>query len=98
VNTLQSKTNGTAAQGVANGLAVGPVNSYSLTSAAFTALLQSGNAPLGVLTNAVPFASYVALNPNDYPIGKYAGLSISYTPARGFQSIVFNINVSNFIP
>ena len=53
---------------------------------------------MGVLVNAVPFASFVALNPSDYPIGLYSGLSISYTPARGFQNIVFNVNVSNFIP
>lgn len=98
INSLETKMNGTAAQGVSYGLAVGPVTSYQLTAAQFAALLGSGSAPLGVLVNAVPFVSYVALNPNDYPIGKYTGISISYTPARGFQSITFNIAVSNFIP
>jgi hypothetical protein len=98
VNVLQIVSQSIANQAVSNGLAVGPVTGYGLTSAAFTALLQSGNAPLGVLVNAVPFASFVALNPSDYPIGLYSGLSISYTPARGFQNIVFNVNVSNFIP
>ncbi len=98
VNRLQIKTQGIATQGVSNGLAVGPVTAYALTSEEFTALLESGNAPLGVLVNAVPFVSYVDLNPSDYPIGLYSGLAISYTPARGFANIVFNINVSNFIP
>jgi hypothetical protein len=98
VNRLEIVTQSTATRGVANGLAVGPVTAYALTSEAFTALLESGNAPVGVLVNAVPFISYVGLNPADYPVGLYSGLSISYTPARGFQNIVFNVNVSNFIP
>jgi hypothetical protein len=49
-----------------------------------------------VTVNAVPFVIYVADNPSDYPIGKYAGLSVSYTPARGFIQIIFNVNVSGF--
>ena len=98
INSLETKLVGTAGTGVSYGLAVGPVTSFQLSAAAFTALIESGNAPLGVLVNAVPFVSYVALNPNDYPIGKYAGLSMSLTPARGFQNIVFNLQVSNFIP
>ncbi len=98
INRLQIVAQGVAQQAVANGLAVGPVTGYGLTSEQFTALLESGNAPLGVLVDAVPFVSYVDLNPSDYPIGLYSGLSISYTPARGFQNIIFNVNVSNFIP
>ena len=49
-----------------------------------------------VTVNAVPFTTYVADNPSDYAIGKYAGLSVSYTPARGFIQIIFNVNVSSF--
>jgi len=49
-----------------------------------------------VTVNAVPFTTYVADNPSDYAIGKYAGLSVTYTPARGFIQIVFNVNVSSF--
>lgn len=44
--------------------------------------------------NAVPFKQYVKTNPNDYGIGRYAGLSASYTPMRGFVEIIFNINVT----
>lgn len=98
INALQIVSQRVAQRCVADGLALGPVTGYSLTAAAFTALLQSGRAPLGVLVNAVPFASFVGLNPSDYPIGLYTGLSISYTPARGFQNIIFNVNVSNFVP
>ena len=49
-----------------------------------------------VTVGAVPFVVYVKNNPSDYPIGKYAGLSVTYTPARGFISIIFNVNVSGF--
>lgn len=46
---------------------------------------------------AVPFITYVTDNPSDYAIGKYAGLSLTYTPARGFTQIVFNVNVADFV-
>lgn len=45
---------------------------------------------------AVSFVDYVADNPSDYAIGKYAGLSLTYTPARGFIEIIFNVNVTDF--
>lgn len=45
--------------------------------------------------SAVPFVTYVAEEPGDYAIGKYAGLALSFTPARGFQQIVVNLTVSN---
>lgn len=44
--------------------------------------------------NAVPYKTYIKNNPNDYKIGRYAGLSASYTPMRGFVEIIFNINVT----
>ncbi|HHL2710446.1 TPA: hypothetical protein ACQ39K_001965 [Yersinia enterocolitica] len=44
--------------------------------------------------NAIPFRTYVKDNPNDYGIGRYAGLSATYTPMRGFVEIIFNINVT----
>lgn len=46
---------------------------------------------------AVPFITYVTDNPSDYSIGKYAGLSLTYTPARGFTQIIFNVNVTDFV-
>ena len=46
--------------------------------------------------NAVTFNTYVTNNPGDYALGKYAGLSVTYTPARGFIQIIFNVNVSSF--
>ena len=49
-----------------------------------------------VTVTAVNFVDYVLENESDYRIGKYAGLAVTYTPARGFTQIVFNVNVSDF--
>lgn len=49
-----------------------------------------------VTVTAVNFTTYVTDNPSDYSIGKYAGLAVTYTPARGFTQIIFNVNVSSF--
>ena len=48
------------------------------------------------IVTAVPFATYVADNPNDYPQGIYNGLAVTYTPNRGFTSITFYVTVSDF--
>jgi hypothetical protein len=49
------------------------------------------------VVEAVDFITYTQDNPNDYPIGLYSGLSAEYTPARGFEQIIFNIVVANFV-
>lgn len=49
-----------------------------------------------VTVNAIPFATYVAQNPSDFPAGIYNGLSVTYTPKRGFKSITFFVNVTDF--
>jgi hypothetical protein len=54
-----------------------------------------GLALAGGTVTAIPFATYVAEEPGDYAIGKYAGLALSITPARGFQQIVIGLTVSN---
>lgn len=46
------------------------------------------------VVDAIPFKTYRKDNPNDYSIGRYAGLSAEYTPMRGFLTIIFNINVT----
>jgi len=58
---------------------------------AFGLVLNSPKPTVG----AVPFTTYVAEEPGDYAIGKYAGLSLSFTPARGFTQIVISLVVSN---
>jgi hypothetical protein len=49
-----------------------------------------------VAVTAVDFAPYVKINESDYKIGAYNGLAVVYTPARGFISILFNVNVTDF--
>lgn len=44
---------------------------------------------------AVPFTTYVEQNPSDYAIGQYNGLSLTFVPARGFQSITVYLTASN---
>ncbi|MFW0766694.1 hypothetical protein ACN0IV_12725 [Trabulsiella odontotermitis] len=56
--------------------------------------LVNGQTPV----NAIPFKTYTKNNPNDYGIGRYAGLSATYTPMRGFVAIIFNINVTMQLP
>lgn len=56
--------------------------------------LINGKTPVG----AVPFRQYVKTNPKDYAIGRYAGLSSTYTPARGFAEIIFNLVVTMQLP
>jgi hypothetical protein len=46
------------------------------------------------VVSAVSYADYIAANPNDYSQGRYAGLSCTITPKRGFTSITFNITVT----
>jgi hypothetical protein len=93
INYLQSVAADTAATAVAVNLALGPVFTYKMTDADFTSFLNGGTAPIGVLINAVPFASWIALNPSTYVIGQYGGISMSFTPQRGFNNIVFNVDV-----
>lgn len=45
--------------------------------------------------NAVGFSTYIAQNPSDYSIGRYNGLSLTFVPARGFQSITVYLTASN---
>lgn len=49
-----------------------------------------------VTVDAIPFATYVTDHPSDYSTGTYSGLSVTYTPSRGFTEIIFNLNVSQF--
>lgn len=49
----------------------------------------------GATVTAVPFSTYVAQNPGDYAIGRYAGYAVTIVPKRGFKKIVFTIVASN---
>lgn len=52
--------------------------------------------PKPVVT-AVDFLTYVADNPDDYAAGEYAGLGLTFTPARGFTNITLNMVVTDIV-
>ena len=45
---------------------------------------------------AIPFVTYVATTPSDFKNGVYNGLSLTFTPNRGFASVTFTVNVTDF--
>jgi hypothetical protein len=95
INTLQSVAAGVMAAGVSNGLVLyGPLQ-VGLSVAQLNINYNNGAYTGQSVVNAVPFLTYVTLNPNDFPIGKYAGFTIIFTPNRGFKAIVFNVLVNN---
>lgn len=49
----------------------------------------------GSVVQAIPFKTYIAQNPSDYAAGIYNGLSITFVPARGFDSITIFLTASN---
>lgn len=65
--------------------------------AVMTQAISYGLALSPATVTAIPFAAYVAANPSNYPKGIYTGLAVTYTPARGFISITFNVNVTQFV-
>jgi len=52
--------------------------------------------PKPVVT-AVDFLTYTAENPDDYEAGEYAGLGLTFTPARGFTNITLNMVVTDIV-
>lgn len=57
--------------------------------------VQFGMAQPGGVVTAIPFSTYVAQNPGDYAIGKYAGLALTFVPLRGFEQIILNLVASD---
>jgi hypothetical protein len=93
INTLQNVEVGVMRSAISYGMALGQLKITTLDAETFSANLQAGKYAGQVVVNAEPFASYVAENPNDYPIGKYSGLTSAFTPARGFTDIVYGVDV-----
>lgn len=96
INRLQARSISVMVQAIANGLALGSVKLATSTGTQFANDVGNGVYAGFAVVNAVPFANYNQVNPSDYSIGKYSGLSAVYTPARGFEQIIFNLNVTNF--
>lgn len=96
INSLQQVAVSTMNTGISGGLVLNPTKALTLTAADYAQALNADTYSGFTLINADPFPSYVAENPNDYGNGVYDGFSIDMTPLRGFESITFNITVSDF--
>ncbi len=97
INRLQDVAVATIQTAITDGMATGSVVRVGLDSSTFLSQLDSGAFTGENVVNAIPFITYTTANPNDYPIGKYSGLSAVYIPARGFKQIIFNVNVTDFL-
>lgn len=97
IDRLQRRALKTMRNGVSYGLILGRVIGTALTQQDFNTEYEKGTYAGNAVINAVPFANYTSLNPSDYADGKYNGLSAVMTPRRGFESITFNVNVTNFV-
>lgn len=97
IDRLQRRALKTLRNGISYGLILGRVIGTGLTQQDFNSEYEKGTYAGNAVINAVPFANYTSLNPSDYAAGKYAGLSAVMTPRRGFESITFNVNVTNFV-
>jgi hypothetical protein len=97
INVLQDRAAQVISNAVTYGLATGTVVKTTLPADQFAQNFQAGVYRGKLVINAEPFLVYTAENPNDYGIGRYAGLAMVYTSARGFEQIIVNLTATNFI-
>lgn len=97
IDRLQAVGAGTLSSGISFGLLLGQVVQTELDGPEFSAALDAGQFAGQAVINAVPFVPYYTANPSDYSINTYNGYSITCTPLRGFESITFNINLTDFV-
>ncbi len=97
INRLQDVIVATMNTAVTVGLANGTTARASLSGPAFTAALEAGTYAGKIVVNAIPYITYLTVNPGDYKIERYAGFSVQYIASAGFRSIVFNIVVTDFV-
>ena len=96
INFLQQVAGTVATRAIQSGLALGQLVLTSLDAVTFASNVQKGLYAGNYVINAVPFVDYVAVNPSDYASQIYGGFSAAYTPQYGFETIVFNLNVTQF--
>lgn len=96
INRLQAVGAGTLSSAITFGMLLGTVVQSELDGPTFNTALNAGTFAGQAVINAVPFVAYYTANPSQFRIGVYNGFSITCTPLRGFESITFNINVSDF--
>ena len=97
INVLQQVSVSTLNSGITNGLVLFPVKPTNLSANDLEAAFDADTFVGYTLVNAEPFIAYNVENPNDYAVGAYNGISVEYTPLRGFESITINVTVTNFV-
>jgi hypothetical protein len=97
INSLQGVGGSVMRSEIAYSLALGTLLLTQMDGASFAAAVEAGAFAGYVVVNAVPFMSYVQINPSDYPARLYQGLSVAYTVQNGFKQIVYNVTVANFV-
>jgi len=97
IDRLQAVVLGVGNIGVSARLFAGATELHERATYDFLADVANGVYAGNVAINAEPLQLYKANNPTHYQQQLYAGLSMSLTPLHGFYTIVFNLNVVNFI-
>lgn len=97
IDRLQQVGASVLSSGVTFGLILGSVIQSQDDQAAFLQNLDNGVYAGNADINAIPFVPYSQANPSDYKLGVYNGFSVTMTPLRGFISITFTINVTDFV-
>lgn len=97
INRLAGVAAGTGSRGISYGLALGRVVQVGIPQVDFLVNLNRGDYAGALVLNADPFASYLTAHPTHYAIGEYDGMTMVYTPLRGFEHIIFSIVVTDFI-
>lgn len=97
INRLQAVGAGTLSSAVTFGMVLGKVTQTELDGPDFGVALDDGDFAGMAVINAIPFVNYYADSPGDYKIGEYDGFSCVISPLRGFDHIIFNVNLSDFV-
>lgn len=97
INRLQNRVMRVATQGVAAGLGNGQVVATKLPVAQFIANYNAGAYAGQIVVNAEPMQAYANENPNDYAIGKYAGISCIWIPQLPFLNVYFNLLATDIL-
>jgi hypothetical protein len=97
VTTLQNVLFKQFKTAVAYNLAYGGIILTQLDPVTFGNNLQNDVYAGNNVINAVPCATYVALNPGAYAAKNYGGLSCVFIPQTGFDTIVMNLLVTNLL-
>ena len=97
INQLQGVGASTILSGITFGIIYGTLAQTELSGPQFAKNSGDGDYNGLAVINAVPAPIYATASPSDYKAGLYAGFAVSFTPLRGFDNIVINLNATQFV-